>query len=51
MRDLIDHILDRYSIPLAVVALCLVTSPNTAIASTGGLALLVLMFSSREQSE
>lgn len=51
MRDLIDHILDHYSIPLAVVALCLVASPNTAIASTGGLALLVLMFSSREQDE
>lgn len=51
MRDLIDHILDNYSIPLAVVALCLLASTHTVIASTGGLVLLALMFSSREQAD
>lgn len=49
MRDLIDHILDNYSITLAVAALCLVASTNMVVASTGGIVLLVLMFSSGEQ--
>jgi len=36
MRNLIDHILDHYSITLAVVALCLVASPDARAAAVGG---------------
>lgn len=46
MRDLIDHILDEFSIPLAVAAVVLMVMPDSAMAVTGGaVAVMLIVFS------